>query len=156
MLLEIRDALFSREQAFLAFKRERLGNNTDSQSANLASNLGYNWAGTSTSPTTHTSRDEDHIRAFKSLVDLLSILFSSLAANARIATRTKATSEFIADANTMWRIGEQQGLSIGINRDKLDAHHICLDHAVHRITAPSADTDNTDLGEAFKLMISHW
>src|SRR5450432_3377937 len=156
MLLEIRDALFSREQAFLAFKSERLGNNTNGQSTDLASDLRYNRAGTSSGPTTHASSNEDHIRAFKGFVDLLCILFGGLTADARIATRTEATSELIADANTMWRIGEQQGLSIGVNGNKLDAHHIRLYHAVHRITAPSADTDNTDLGEAFKLMISHW
>ena len=51
---------------------------------------------------------------------------------------------------------EQQGLGIGIDGNELYSHHIYLYHAVNRITAPTSDTDDTDLGEAFYLMISHW
>jgi hypothetical protein len=56
----------------------------------------------------------------------------------------------------MWSVCEQQGLGVGIDGDKLNPHHIRLNHAVDRIAAAASDSDNTDLGEAFYLMISHW
>src|SRR5271157_4566102 len=102
MLLQIINAFFRSEQALLALKCERLGNNPYGKSTNLTRNLGNYRACPSASATSHTSGNKHHIRAFESLIDLFCILFSGLCANAGVPTRSKATSKLVADADTMW------------------------------------------------------
>src|SRR5205807_5817801 len=151
---QIINALFGSNLALLAFECERLGNNPDCESTDLTCDLGNYWASPSSSATTHTSRNKHHVGAFEHLIDVFCILLSSLRANIGIPTRTEATSKFVADTDTVWCLCHHQGLGIGIHRNEFNPHHIGLDHAIDRITAPSPNTDHTDLGEAFKLMIS--
>ena len=87
---------------------------------------------------------------------LFGVLFRRFRPDAGVATSAKTSREFIAYANAVRRLGEQQSLRIGVYGDKLDTHHIGLNHAVDRITASSSYTDTTDLGKALNLMISHW
>jgi hypothetical protein len=47
-------------------------------------------------------------------------------------------------------------LGVSIDSDELDPHHVRLDHAIDRVTAPTSNTDDPDLGEAFYLVISNW
>src|SRR5579859_4952592 len=155
MLLQVSNALFRGEQALLALKLEGPGHHTDSQSTDLACNLCHHRAGPCTCATSHASRDENHVGAFERLVDLLGILLSSFASNTRITTCTETTSELVADTDAVWRLCEQQGLSIGIDRDKLNPYHTGQNHPIYRVTPSTPYTDHTDLGEAFNLMISH-
>src|SRR5581483_1281375 len=156
MLLQVIDAFLSGKQALLAFKSEGLGDNTNGKRSHLTRDLRNDWTGPGAGSATHTSGDEYHIGAFERLINFFSVLLSGLHSNAGVSPCSEATCELVADANMMWCIRKQQGLGIGVDGDKFDAHHIGLNHAIHRITASSPHTDHTDLGEAFKLMISHW
>ena len=156
MLLKVGDALLRSGTTLIALKGEWLCNDTDCQRSDLARNLCHYRASACSCTTAHTSRDEYHVRAFEGLIQLFSILFGCLGPNTGIATRTEATGKLIPDTDMVCSLREQQGLGIGIDGNELYSHHIYLYHAVNRITAPTSDTDDTDLGEAFYLMISHW
>src|SRR5260370_209391 len=104
----------------------------------------------------HTSGDDVTVGVFYGFVQSFGILLSSLCLKARVASGTEASRELIADADTVWSFGQQQGLGIGINGDKRDAHHVGLNHAVNRIATSSSYTNYSDLGEALNLIISHW
>jgi hypothetical protein len=47
-------------------------------------------------------------------------------------------------------------LGVSIDSDELDPHHVRLDHSIDRVAAPASNTDDSDLGEAFYLVISNW
>src|SRR5439155_25335658 len=106
--------------------------------------------------TTHTCGDKDHVRPFKGFVNLFRVLLCSLSPYAGVATSAEATSQFIANTDVVGRLSVQQRLSISIDGDELNTHHIGLDHAIDGVTAATADPNHTDLGEALKLMISYW
>ncbi len=101
MLLEVGNALFSRYTTFVALESERLGDNSDGQGSLLACNLRDDRACTSAGTSAHTCRDEDHIRAFKRLIEFLGVLFGGFRSYAWIATRPEATGKLIANTNIM-------------------------------------------------------
>src|SRR5690242_13473906 len=118
MLLQIRDTLLSGKLALLPFKGEGACYHTHRQSADLARDLSYNRAGSCAGAASHACGNEDHIRAFKSLIDIFCIFLSRLHANARIATCSEATRELVTNTDTIGGLGVQQSLSIGVDGNK--------------------------------------
>src|SRR5579885_2125588 len=101
MLLEVSRSFFGCQHTFLAFEGEGLGHNADGKRAHLAGNLRHYRTGPRAGATPHPRCNKDHVGAFESFINLFGILFRSLAADAGIASCTEATSEFVADTDTM-------------------------------------------------------
>src|SRR5260370_18041324 len=98
----------------------------------MACYLCYDGTRARAGPPTHTSGDEDHVGAFEDFIEFFGILLRSLCPNARVAAATEATRNLIADADTVWRFGQQQVLAIVINVNKLDSLPVRLNHSVNR------------------------
>ena len=88
--------------------------------------------------------DEDHIGLGQSLADLRPALLGGLAAHLGVRAGPEAARQLFADVDGLVGIGHEQGLTVGIDRDELDAAHTGLHHAVHRIGAAAANADDLD------------
>ena len=80
-------------------------------------------------------RTEDHIGLGQSLADLRPALLGGLAAHLGVRAGPEAARQLFADVDGLVGIGHEQGLTVGIDRDELDAAHTGLHHAVSRVAS---------------------
>ena len=59
------------------------------------------------------------------------------------------------DVDLQVRVGHQERLRVGVDRDELDAAEPRLDHAVDRIRAAAADADDFDHCEVVASLCAH-
>src|SRR5260370_2759449 len=78
VLLEISGALLSLQPALIPLEAQRLRDHTDGQGSQLSCNLCNDRACARAGATSHTSRDEDHIRAFQYFIQFLGVFLSTL------------------------------------------------------------------------------
>ena len=88
--------------------------------------------------------DEDHVGALERLLDLVARLRGGALADLRVGAGAEPLGELVADVELDVGVGHLQRLRVGVARDELDAAQASVDHAVHRIGATAADTDDLD------------
>ena len=76
-------------------------------------------------------------------------LFGGFAPNLRIAAGAKPARQLVANADARLRLGQHQGLVIGVYRNKLNAAQTFVDHAIDGISTAAANTNDFDLREVF-------
>src|SRR6185503_19833509 len=96
---------------------------------------------------THTGGHEDHVGFLERLVQLFAVILGRLATNTGIGAGAEALGDLIAYAVLVWCVREEQGLSVGVHRDELDAHELRADHAIDGVRTAAADTDDLDESE---------
>jgi len=68
-----------------------------------------------------------------------------------LAAGAQAACDLVADADLVRSVRLEKRLRIGVDGDELDAHQLGADHAVDRVAAPAADTDDPDKREVLRV-----
>src|SRR5204862_1946532 len=89
-------------------------------------------------------RDEDHVRAFQGLDDLLRVFERGVAPDVRVRARAQALCEFAAQLDFDRRARALEGLQVRVGDKEFDALNACLDHAVDGVAAAAAHPDDFD------------
>ena len=99
----------------------------------------------------HAGRDEGHVAAGETILDVVGAFFGGGRPNVGPRARAEAGREFAADLNPALRLGMGERLRVGIGNDEFDALELRGDHVVDRIAASTADAEDQnarlDLGE---------
>ncbi len=101
-------------------------------------------------PAAHAGGDEYHVGACERCCDLLLALLGSLAADLRDSRLRPDPWSLLADLDLGAGLREVQRLHIRVYRNKFNALHAALDHAVYRIAAAAADADDFDTNYIIK------
>jgi len=72
------------------------------------------------------------------------VVLGGLAADLGVRAGAEAARELLAHIELDVRIGHEERLRVGVDRDELDALETRLDHAVDGVHAAAADTDDLD------------
>jgi hypothetical protein len=75
------------------------------------------------------------------------VVLGGLAADLGIRARAEPAGEVATDVELDVRVGHQQRLRIGVDRDELHAAQTRVDHAVDGVDAAAADPDDLDHGQ---------
>ena len=95
------NTLFSLSHSTLAFKLERLCDNTDCEDTHFSCNLSNDRSRTCASATAHACGNEYHISILECISDFISALVSSLLSDRRHRTCTLAMCNLIANLNLL-------------------------------------------------------
>src|SRR5699024_7898786 len=90
--------------------------------------------------------DEHHVGAGDRLFDLLGVVLRRTASDLGVGTGAEATGDLAADVELDVGIAHQQRLRVRVDGDEFHASEAELDHAVDRVHAAAADTDDLDDG----------
>ena len=145
VLVELVDAAQRLLEALLALERERTGDNADRQDAHLAGDLRHDRSRARAGAAAHAGGDEYHVGVLQRRSDLVLALLRCLAADLRVCARALALGQLFADLDLGAGLREIQRLHIRVDRNKFNALHAALDHAVDRIAAAAADADDFDI-----------
>src|SRR6185295_3696236 len=141
------DAVFGLPGATAALERERPGDDAYGQRAELARDRRHDRRAAGAGAAALARGDEDHVGPLEDLLDLLAVVFRRLAAHLRVRARTEAPRQLSADVELDVRVGHQEGLGVGVDRDELDTLEADLDHAVHGVDTTATDPDDLDHGQ---------
>ena len=136
--------MFREKPALRAFEREGLGHDGDREGADVLGDLRDDRSGTGARATAHAGGDEDHVRLFERLVELLAVVLGGFASDRRVRARAEALGDLVTDAELVRSVGEEQGLRVGVHRDELDAHELGADHPVDGIRSATANANDLD------------
>ena len=137
------DTLLSLITTKTSFKAKGFRNNTYGKRPDFFTcDLCHYGSCTRTGTAAFTCSNKNHISISKSFTNLSTRLFSRLAANLWVSTRTKATSNLFANMNCFVSIGKHKCLAIRINCDKFNTLNAGFYHSVNRISAATANDLN--------------
>ena len=83
------------------------------------------------------------------------MLLGGLATDLGIGAGAEPARELATDVELHVGVGQQQRLRVGVDRDELDALQAGVDHAVDRVAATAADTDDLDHREVVLRSAEH-
>ena len=139
------DALLGLVAAQAAFEAERLGDDAHGERADfLARDLGHDRSRSRARAAAFACGDEDHVGLGQRVADLCAAFLGSLRAHLGVRAGAQTTGEFLADVDGLVGIRHEQRLAIGVHGDELDALDAGLHHAVDRVRAAAAHTDDLD------------
>ena len=124
----------------------RLGDHRHRQRAHFAGQRRNDGRGAGARSASQAGGDEHHVGAFQRFNDLVGIFQRGAAAHFRIRARPQAVCQLHAQLDLHRRFGKTQRLQVGVGDDELYAFHPRFDHAIERVAAAAADTDDFDLG----------
>ena len=142
---ELGDALLGEEPPLGALEAERLRDDGDGEGADVLGDLGDDRGGSGAGPAAHAGGHEHHVRFLQGLVELLAVVLGGLAPDRRIGARAKAFGDLVADTELVRCVRQEEGLSVRVHSDELDAEELGADHPIHGVRTAAADTD--DLNE---------
>ena len=83
------------------------------------------------------------------------MLFGGLPSDLGIGTGAEPPRELPPDVELHVRVGEQERLRVGVDRDELDALQAGVDHPVDRVATSAADADDLDHREVVLRSAEH-
>ncbi len=143
---ELLDAALGVLQAAAAFEAEGLGDHGHGQGADLGRQRGDDRHGARAGAAAQAGGQEDHVRPFERLEDLVGVFERGLAALLGVGAGAEALGEHAADLQLDRRAALGERLEIGVGGDELDAPELGVDHAVDRVAPAASDADDLDLG----------
>ena len=143
-LLEFIDAGFGLAHACLTFESKRFRHDCDRQDSHVARNFGHNRRRARARAAAHTGGDEHEIRALERAGDLLSAFLRGLFANFRRCARAETLGQLLADLDHGRRAAGAKRLHIGVHRDEVNPGHAAVHHAIQRVSAAAAASDDLD------------
>src|SRR5690606_22809964 len=136
-----------------AFKRERLGDDGNSQGSNFFGYLGDDGCPAGTGSPAHSRRNENHIGAVEQAADFLSTFLGSPLADLRIGPCAQTAGQLLPQPHLLRCQAAFQGLSVRIHGDEAYAFQFGLDHAIDGVAPASADADDTDFGQSLSVPV---
>ena len=141
--LEFVDACQSLQLAATAFAFHRHGDDAHGEDAFLLGHLGHHRSRTSSSATTHTSGDKQHLGVVvHQCFNLVAAHLSGFAADVGVVACTQLA---LAEVNRGLHTALQQGLVVGVAEYEVDALDAFLPHVVDGIATTATDTDDFDI-----------
>jgi hypothetical protein len=137
----------------LAFELERLGDDGDSERAELAGEARDHRCRAGAGAAAQTGGDEDHVGAVERLDDLVGVFERRLPADVRIGAGTQPLGQLAADLQLDGGGVGVERLAIGVRDDELDAVESGLHHPVDGVAAAAADPDHLDPGAGAALFV---
>ena len=135
-------------------KAEGLGHHAHGENLLFLGQFRHNRSRAGARTAAHAGSDEDHIRLFQGLGNLVPALLSGLASHLRVRARALPVGQLFADLNFVGGAGDIQRLLVRVDRHKVHALSSGADHAVHYVISSAADADylNVDngIGTAFQ------
>ena len=87
---------------------------------------------------------EHQIRALERAGDLLAALLGGLLADFRRCARAETLGQLFADLDHRCRAARAERLHVGVHRDEVHANHAAIHHAIERVSAAAAASDDLD------------
>ena len=128
----------------LAFKGKGLRDDAHGKNAKLLGHFGHHRRGARARAAAHTGGDEHEIRALECAGDLLSAFLRGLFANFRRCARAETLGQLLADLDHGRRAAGAKRLHIGVHRDEVNPGHAAVHHAIQRVSAAAAASDDLD------------
>ena len=138
------DARVGLHRAAAALEGERARHHADGQGAERARDARDDRRAAGAGAAALARGDEDHVGAAQDVLDLLGVVLGGLLADLGVRAGAEAAGQLAADVELDVRVGHEQGLGVGVDRDELDALEADLDHAVDGVDATAADADHLD------------
>jgi hypothetical protein len=135
-------------------ERERLGDDTDRESADRLRDLRDDGSTAGARAAALAGGDEDHVRTAQGLFDLFGVILCGTPTHLGVRAGSEAAREFASDVQLDVGVAHQQRLRIGVDRDELDSAEAEVDHAVDGVDAATADADDLDHREVV-LVLAH-
>jgi hypothetical protein len=142
--LEFLGGALGDELAAGALEGERLGDDADSECAEVLGDLGHDWGGAGTGASPEAGGDEDHVRVAESVSYLLGVFLGCALADGGVSARAETTSDLVAYADLVRRVRLEEGLRVRVAGDELDPHHLGANHPVDGVATTATHTDDTD------------
>ena len=149
------DALLGQAHLAAALESEGLGYDANGQDAQLVGHLGHHRSRTGAGAAAHTGGDEGHLSALQRAGDLVLAFLGGTLANLRISTRAAALGQLGAQLHLLGGVALEQSLLVGVHGDEFHALKAGLHHAVHSVTAATANTDYLDICDILHLFIEN-
>ena len=141
------DALQRLPGALLPLKIKRPRDDAHGERTHLLGDGSHHGGGTGAGTTTLTSGDEHHVGTLEGFFDFAFVVFRRLPTHLGVGTGAETTSGLPTNIEFDVSVGEHEGLRIGVHGNELDAFQALFNHAVHRVDATTANTDNFKYGE---------
>ncbi|SWT41302.1 Uncharacterised protein [Klebsiella pneumoniae] len=143
MLGQFSDPLLRECHTLLAFKVERLSDDSNGQDTQIFCHFSDDWCCTCTGATTHTRSNKDHVCTFQRRTQCIAILISRIAANFWISASAQSFGDTATDLNRLSNRCFTQRLCIGIYREEFNTFNALTHHVFNSITAAAAaDADD--------------
>ena len=123
---------------------ERAGDDTDGERPEAAGDLGDDGGAAGAGPAALAGRHEDHVGPAEDLLDLLGVVLGRALADLGIGAGAETARDLLADVELDVRVGHEERLGVGVDRDEFDALETGLDHAVDSVDTSAADADDLD------------
>ena len=153
VVAELLDTLFCLKHTAATLKEEGLGYDRNRENIHFVCDSCNNGSRAGTCSAAHTGCNEYHICACKSCADLLGILLCRALTDLGICACAVTLGDLLADGNECGRYRIAESLTVGVDRNKLNASDICVDHSVDRVVTAAANTDDLDADAAFKDIV---
>jgi len=144
---QARDPLLCLLRTLPALEAKRLGDDADSQRAQLAAELGDDRGAAGSRAAALAGGDEDHVRALQRFLQLVAALLRRRLSHGRIRAGAETARRRRADVNLHVGVAHHQRLRVGVHRDELDTREPGVDHPVDGVRAAAAHADDSDQGE---------
>ena len=144
MFGERRQAGLGAAHALTTLESEGLGHDADGQGASLTRELRDHGSRAGAGAAAHAGGDEDHVGALDDLLQPVHVLQRRLATFLGVGAGAQAARHAGADRDLLdGGIGAER-LSVGVDRDELDAFEAEVDHGVDGVATRATDADNLD------------
>ena len=144
LVLEGGDTLLGLGGPTLAFKAERLGDNTDRQCSYRLGDAGHDGSAAGAGSAPLARGHENHVRTGEGLFDFFGMVFGCPAAYLRVGAGAETSREFPSDVELDVGVAHQERLGVCVDGDELDSTQAKFDHPVHGVDAATADAHNFD------------
>jgi len=128
----------------MALEGKRLRDHANGERTKLQRDLGDNRSRAGACATSLAGRDEDHVGALQRLLQLIAALLGCRPADDWVRAGTETARRLGANVDLDVGVAHQKRLRVGVHDDELDPGDVGIDHAVDRVRAPAADTDDFD------------
>ena len=129
-----------------ALELEGQGADGEAEDVELGGQVGDDRRRARPRPAAQAGGQEDHVRAFEDLEEVLGVLHGRLLARLGPAARAEALGQLGPDLDLDRSPVGVERLLVGVDGDEIDALDPGLDHPVEGVAAASADADDPDLG----------
>ncbi len=138
------DARVGLSASLRPLERKRCRDDADGQRAELARDLRDDGRSAGPRPTALAGGDEHHVRAAQRVLDLVVRLGGRRAPDVRVRAGAETLRQLASDVDLHLGVRHLQLLQVGVDGDELDLVDARVDHAVDRVQAGTADTDDAD------------
>src|SRR3989454_4648876 len=138
-------SLVGLHHAPLAFKGEGFRDDGNAQGTQFAGERSDHWRGTAAGASAEAGGNKNHVRAFERFDNFFRVFERGFAANLGIGAGAKALGELRAELQLHPSLRPLPRLQIGVRGDEFHAFELGANHAIHRVAASPAYTDDFDL-----------